>query len=385
MVTVSVTASVTDSATRRPLRALAGLVALVGAASPIGCKPDLDQSVSIVTDPVVLAVRSDPAEVAPMGNVQLTALYVDGAGVIASAPLSWAFCTARNPLANLGSVNPKCLQASGDWLLPIGNGGVQVSGTIPDIACKQFGPNVPQPDPGQPQGRPVDPDPTGGYYQPARLFVPSDAGTLTDIAETRLSCGAGNASGQSGIDFTQRYHLNTNPEIASLGIVQGSSSLPWAMDDLGDGGEGGTPPGPNAVKAGAHVTLRVAWDACPATDRCGDGLCGPDETEKACPSDCTTAGTQTPAPRGCTGAERFANFDIASQAVFDDRESIGVSWFTTAGSFDSDRTGRGSADTTTSSDNGWTAPDKPGPVHLWVVLRDDRGGTGWGEYTILVM
>jgi hypothetical protein len=23
-------------------------------------------------------------------------------------------------------------------------------------------------------------------------------------------------------------------------------------------------------------------------------------------------------------------------------------------------------------------------VHLWVILRDDRGGTGWGAYTVTV-
>ena len=57
-----------------------------------------------------------------------------------------------------------------------------------------------------------------------------------------------------------------------------------------------------------------------------------------------------------------------------------VAWFATGGSFDNDRTGRDTSDLTASSDNGWHAPAAAGPVHLWVVLRDDRGGVGWAEY-----
>ncbi len=311
----------------------------------------------------------------------LTALYVDRDGPIASAPISWAFCNARNPLANLGSVNPQCLQASGSWFVPIGEG-VSVSGTLPDIACQQFGPDVPQPQPGQPQGRPVDPDPTGGYYQPTRLFVPSDAGMLTEIAETRLSCGAGVATGPQGADYNRHYRANTNPEVASLSVIGASAAVTWSPDDAGDGGappDGGTAssPGANVVKTGAHVTLRAAWDPCPLTDRCGDGFCGPDETVKGCPADCLN-------PVGCTGAERFVDFDVSAQTLFDVRESIAVAWFATGGSFDNDRTGRDSTDTSASSDNGWTAPSTSSTVHAWVILRDDRGGLGWGQYTIFV-
>lgn len=86
-------------------------------------------------------------------------------------------------------------------------------------------------------------------------------------------------------------------------------------------------------------------------------------------------------PHGCTGAERYVNFDSAGQSLVDAREGIDVSWFATRGSFDLDRTGAADTDTTTNSENGWTPPSQPGQtVHLWVVLRDDRGGTGWAGY-----
>ena len=96
--------------------------------------------------------------------------------------------------------------------------------------------------------------------------------------------------------------------------------------------------------------------------------------EQSCPADCAT-------PKGCTGAERFVAFDIVSQSLVVQRESIAVAWYTTTGaSVDDDRTGRNSTDLTTTSDNGWQAPATPGVAHLWVVLRDNRGGVGWAEY-----
>jgi hypothetical protein len=35
-------------------------------------------------------------------------------------------------------------------------------------------------------------------------------------------------------------------------------------------------------------------------------------------------------------------------------------------------------------DDGWTAPSTAGVVHVWVVLRDARGGAGWGSYSLQV-
>ena len=66
------------------------------------------------------------------------------------------------------------------------------------------------------------------------------------------------------------------------------------------------------------------------------------------------------------------------------RESMVASWYATAGTFDLDRVGRDGTDPATTADNGWTAPGSLGPVHLWVVLRDARGGVGWGSYTVTV-
>jgi hypothetical protein len=254
------------------------------------------------------------------------------------------------------------LQATGDSLVEIG-AGAQVAGAIPDVACRQFGPETPEAMMGQPAGRPVDPDPTGGYYQPLRLFVTTPGGDVTAIAETRLACGLASASPDQEAEFNARYRANANPVVDALSIAGGAALVPHT---------GGMT---NGVNAGQKLALHVAWAACPLVDACGDGVCGPDETLASCAADCMH-------PKGCTGAERYVTFDLGSQTVVDQREGIHVAWFATGGSFDVDTTGRDGSDATSSSDDGWLAPSGPATVHLWVVLHDDRGGVGWASYVL---
>jgi hypothetical protein len=108
------------------------------------------------------------------------------------------------------------------------------------------------------------------------------------------------------------------------------------------------------VSAGQSLSLEVAWPACPSV------------------------------PAACGGAEAYVYVDPTSKQIASGRESVVASWYATAGTFDLDRVGRDGTDTATTVDNGWTAPTSPGPVHLWVVLRDARGGVGWGSYTLMV-
>ena len=62
-----------------------------------------------------------------------------------------------------------------------------------------------------------------------------------------------------------------------------------------------------------------------------------------------------------------------------------VSWFATAGTFETGHTGRPEAEAELSeTSNTWTAPDTGGPVHVWAVLRDDRGGASWSTFTVSV-
>ena len=84
-------------------------------------------------------------------------------------------------------------------------------------------------------------------------------------------------------------------------------------------------------------------------------------------------------------AETFVVIDLASQALVTQRESLRVSWFATGGVFDADRTGRDESDPATTSDNGWASPAQPGTVHLWMVLRDSRGGIDFASYGLVVV
>lgn len=316
------------------------------------CKPDLDQRATRITGPRVLAVRADPAEVEPRDAIAFSTLVVDEHGVALTAPAaSWSFCASRKPLAELGPVSPACYGQAPGSLLPLGVG-ARVEGAMPSAACKDFGPEVPQAKPGEPFGRPVDPDPTGGYYQPVTLQVDDDIA----VAQARIACGVAGAPSEDVVTFRQRYHANENPTIVTVRVA----------------GNVAAPDAPVAVERGAHVDLTIEWPACPAPDVCGDGICGPDETRQDCAQDCGK-------PRGCQGAERYLWFDPDARTLVVRREEMRVSWFSAGGLFERDRTGRAEDDPAPSSQNTWVAPDTSGPVHAWVVLRDSRGGVAWRE------
>ncbi len=338
------------------------VIAVVAAAAvAAACSPNLDDTTSLVTKPTVLAVQSSPAEAPPPASVTYTALVVDGSGEVHSQPVQWNYCNERNPLSNLGPVATQCSEPGNSALQLIGAGD-SATAAIPARACTNFGPNPPPATKGQPAGRPLDPDTTGGYYQPVSVFLPESGGTQILLYEMRRSCGFAGANENAQGALQARYHLNENPSVASL--TSNGRALP--LDTSGK-----TTP----VAAGAKMPLEVAWPSCPLTDVCGDGICGADETLMGCPKDCKT-------PHGCAGAERFVNFDLGSQSVLDQREAMQITWYATAGSFDNDSTGRVGTDTAVTSDDNWQAPSQAGTVHLWVVLHDARGGIGWAGYAL---
>ena len=49
-----------------------------------------------------------------------------------------------------------------------------------------------------------------------------------------------------------------------------------------------------------------------------------------------------------------------------------------------ERTGVAAEDEARESRNDWTPPRAPGDVHVWAVLRDDRGGVGYRALTLRV-
>lgn len=294
----------------------------------------------------MLAVSATPAEAAPGAGVSYAALVVDEHGERPDVGFDWAYCNLQKPLSELGDIASGCFTYGTDFLVELGQGPA-ASGKLPFQACSLFGPDVPPAQPMMPPGRPADPDPTGGYYQPVRIIFQADGDLVLGAGESRIVCGLPGATSDALAKFKMEYTPNENPVLAGVSAAVGGVETPLVADD-------GKSPG-LAVKAGAKITLRASWPACPATGM-GSGSCG---------------------------AEPYAFYDPEMQTVTMRREAMTVSWFATAGSFDSDRTGRDEDDVTTTSDDAWTAPATATPgVLVWVVLRDARGGVTWKRFRI---
>jgi len=341
---------------------LASLVPLALAA----CQPKFSDRFSEVVGPRVLALRSDPAEAAPRGKVDYRLLVVDDSGIVQHPSVTFAYCTEPKPVNQISDVSAACF-GTGDQVMEFGTG-LAPTGQIPAQACSQFGPNVPLTKPGEPPGRPTDPDSTGGYYQPVILHVQADGTPLDALGETRIHCGIASGTVQQLQEYSQRTKPNQNPTLSAV-------TVPTLGDVALSEDDGST--SPLSVPHGVKQTLRASWPSCPLDAECGDGICSPGEDETSCMQDCAQN------PVGCAGPEPYAYFDPGTFALSDRHESMRVSWFATAGSFDSDHTGQSAANfQNTTSDGVWTAPSDPGPVFLWVVLRDDRGGVDWKSFRI---
>jgi hypothetical protein len=193
---------------------------------------------------------------------------------------------------------------------------------LPSNACRLFGPDLPPQMAGQPQLAPRAPDATGGYYQPVRI---DGAGPIA-IALERIRCNLAAASPDLAAAFAMQYTPNSNPQLGALSAT--ANGQPVALDSL---------------PAGAQIAFTVGWDA----------------------------------------PESYPVLDALAQQLVTHREAMSVSWFASAGAFTDERTGRGEDDPALDTSNTWSAP-AAGVVHLWLVLRDSRGGTDFASYELTV-
>jgi hypothetical protein len=330
------------------------------------CVPELDTDESAVGAPRVLAIQATPAESAPgqQQPIRYQALVADQGGVRVDAALSWFHCLAQKPLAELGPVSRDCLNINSGKLTQIGLG-ADIESKLPSNACSLFGPNPPMPMMGQPPGRPVDPDESGGYKLPVVVAMGTEAGGEVVLYEQRIACGLANVAPAVSLEFAQRYHENQNPAVRELRVARASGSQVLAENVLLE------------VSVGERVELELAWADCPAVDACGDGVCGPDESGQLCAADCAPL-------RGCGGQERYLDYDRENAELTVRREALRVAWYATAGHFDDERTGVAADEQTRGSKNVWQAPSVAGSFALWTVLRDSRGGVGFRQISVLV-
>jgi hypothetical protein len=310
----------------------------------VACKPDLGAPISVITDARLLAVRGVPAEAPPGKAVTYDVLAVDTNGRIADPQVGWAQCHLPRSPADPNAVSAACLAISDDAgpsasftaAVPMGSALGTDGGSVNVDACQHFGPDAPNDMPGV---RPRDPDVTGGYYQPVRAVWHAAPGELTGFALERIRCNLANAPADVTKSFNTMYTLNQNPVIAGLTLEPDGAPTTLFMS-------GAAAPAAASVPQGQPLTLRLAWT---------------DQT-----------------------AEQFPVWNLATHTLEQHREALSVSWFTTGGSFGHDSTGRDEQDLTTSTDNLWTPPAVAGPVHLWAVLRDSRGGLDFAEAQVEV-
>jgi hypothetical protein len=345
-------------------------LALAALATMVGCQPEFVDRASTIGAQRVLAVRSDPAEGAPGVTIQYTALVGDPSGTRSDVPIEWAYCTLPKPVSETNDINTLCF-GTGPFIKDFATKGQSVSAEIPtgkDNACNQFGPDLPD-IPGQPPGRPADPDSTGGYYQPIRLVIPHGAAYDLSVGETRLTCNLPGATQEVLVAYFKRYKANQNPDLASVSAST-APDVPLMPEAMGDSGL--------VVSRGATVAFTASWAECPTEPACGNGFCEAGEDTINCKADCEV-------PVGCTGSEPYVSFDLATRTLLDRREAMRVSWYSNGGSFTDDRTGRTEQEAAlVTTTNTWTAPATAGTATMWVVLRDSRGGIGWKSYRIAV-
>ncbi|HEX2569343.1 MAG TPA: hypothetical protein VH877_07270 [Polyangia bacterium] len=294
-----------------------------------GCGPDIDAPLSLVTDTRILAVQAEPAEAAPGETVSYQALVASPAGTVTGASLAWAFCTLPKPPGENNVVAPGCLT---EGLAPAGPPGPSLVAATPAAGCALFGPAVPPP------GRPRDPDATGGYYQPLRAAPTDPPGQDAALFLSRITCELAQASAQVAAEFRARYRPNRNPRLVPASLRASLAAGPGPGD--------GSPLALDRLPAGQRIRFELGWQA--------------------------------------DAAETYPVFDPLTQSLASHRETLRLSWFATAGAFAAEHTGRGEQDPALSSDNLWTAPAVPGPVYLWVVLRDARGGSDFAGYALTV-
>jgi hypothetical protein len=303
--------------------ALPLVLGLVFGSLAVACRPELDDRTSRVESPRLLAVRAIPPDARPGDEIRFEALVAGPNGTIEGAPLEWAFCVERPSLAESGPVASACIAGAQDALVVLPSG-PSSSGRLPQDACRLFGPDRPNPKPGEPAGRPFDPDRTGGYDQPVRVAF---ADSLS-LGTVRIRCGLAGGTPAQFAEYERRGPPNVPPGVVAF----------EAIDETGARALPGEAEAPLTVAAGGSLRLRVRT----------------------------------------TPPELYPFLEQSSRALVDRREVITASWFSTVGTMADERTGlREDEGAAPEIETIWTAPRAAGDATLWVVVRDDRGGVDW--------
>lgn len=295
-------------------------------AALMACVPTVDEDPSRAELDQILAVRFEPAEAEPKATTRVTALFVgDSDG--GEAAVAFDLCLARKALSELGPVAPECIATSStdEGAIRYLGAGRDVDFVVPDDACRLFGPQRPEAEPGQPPGRPADPDPTGGYYQPVIARLGNTA-----LGGLRLDCGLPGASQEQVAEYNRNYEPNTNPMLERIALRIGNGS--WrdaAEDDV------------LSVPQGAMVSVRTEWS--------------------------------TP--------ETYQFLSTEERVLERREETYLASFYSSVGGFVNHRV---TVDERSRADAEWRSPSTAGVVRIWAIVRDGRGGVGWVSFGLNV-
>ena len=184
------------------------------------------------------------------------------------------------------------------------------------------------------------------------------------------------------LDGLPRAH-HADPGIRP-GEREGGTEIAGVHDDVGttirlpqrDGHEGHRRPAERAAQVGGHVGRPRAAPVLRA-----DTAGGPGAPLGEIPVD---ARVELSVSWAASDAESYTYYDRAQQVLSQRREAMRVSWYTNAGTLDTESTGRAENDLALTAQNHWLAPENPGTYWLWVVLRDSRGGVDFASYRLSV-
>jgi hypothetical protein len=280
--------------------------AVIAALSLLSCQTEFERRPSRIDRQRVLSIRSEPAEARPGESVEVSVLVASPEGTVLNPLPAWAFCLKRPPAAAYNVVADECLEPTASWIQPAG-AGTTATVTLPAAGCQLFGSEPMAAASGALPIRALDPDETGGYYQPIRASI-GDA-TL-GFGSLRIACALFQAPADVAREYRTRYVANRNPELEALERRTAEALTP-----------------------GSRIPLTARF--------------------------------------GRASRETYVVYAPERRALDLRTERLQVSWYATGGVLESDSA---SYPSELEASNVLTAPDVAGTVHLWAVLRDERGG-----------
>jgi hypothetical protein len=361
---------------------LHGLLAILGAALA-ACSGTGFEKQSLIKGVRVLAVQKEPAYPRPGETVSLTMLYWDGKQSQSGRSAVQVLWIGGD--ANWSCINPKgdlyygCFGSTGttatasDASIPdagdagtvadagaVADGGIAMDAAVPDAGIQPapaLADHVSTHHAFVPDGilRPIPPE-QGSPYGLEYVFFAVCAGRIGFVppaaSPNTLPVGCFGPGGELlGPDefvpgYTSIYayadRRNANPIVSNLlldGVPIGSATGPVATQLRIPHCTGG-----DSIDCPAH-TIKVAID--PAS------------------------------------AEEDPSSTVDNRPL---QEQLWVAFYTTAGEFKSELRLVNDAQKGWNEDNGteWHVPTTPGPVHLWGVVHDNRGGVAWTEGEVIV-